>query len=375
MFTQRDIIYQLFLGRIPSANVLDHQNQVLHQLAALPWQRLVSRGITHVYLLGIWDNQGPILVTQEDGVDLSDTSMRTPSIFAISNHTQVNPLLGNMDQLKALVSVLEQHKLKALVDFVPNHTSTVHSWVATHPDYYSQSEKGFVAEFSGDVYKLNYENPQTALAMQEVLLTIAQTGVHGVRVDMAHLVPISFWREAISQVRSKYPDFLFIAEAYATSLFDTKNLIDLTQAGFDLIYHESLYRNIKKYIQNHEPLVYVTEHLEFYLNHNPVHFLNYISNHDDPSVGKLKELLSLLLLLPSPLLLYNGALQGFGERLAHHTLEILPSEFDDFAFDSTPLDHFINLRMKGHSVTSLKLVESTLELTLLNFQESIHIPL
>lgn len=373
MFTSRDIIYQLFVGRHPNANVLDHSGHVIDRLAILPWHKLVDRGISHIYLLGLWDNAGPILVTQEQGVDLSDQSKRTPSIFAISNHTEINPKLGTLESLRELISLLHQHQLKTIVDFVPNHTATTHPWVSEHPDYYHHGDSGFVAEFSQDVYKLNYENPETVEAMLEVLLSIARMDVDGVRVDMAHLVPLSFWQAAIKRVRSEFPHFIFIAEAYANSLFDTTNLDQLKQAGFDLIYHEALYRNAKKCLTEGESLTYLSEHLKYYLRNTPLKWLNYVSNHDDPSVGKLKEMLTLLLLLPSPLLLFNGSLLGMQQRLAHHTLELLPSEFDDFAYDSTPFDHVLNLRLSVHSVTQLELSQNTLTLKLKDYQEPLRI--
>lgn len=373
MFTSRDIIYQLFVGRHPNANVLDHSGHVIDRLAILPWHKLVDRGISHIYLLGLWDNAGPILVTQEQGVDLSDQSKRTPSIFAISNHAEINPKLGTLESLRELISLLHQHQLKTIVDFVPNHTATTHPWVSEHPDYYHHGDSGFVAEFSQDVYKLNYENPETVEAMLEVLLSIARMGVDGVRVDMAHLVPLSFWQAAIKRVRSEFPHFIFIAEAYANSLFDTTNMDQLKQAGFDLIYHEALYRNAKKCFTEGESLTYLSEHLKYYLSNTPLKWLNYASNHDDPSVGKLKEMLTLLLLLPSPLLLFNGSLLGMQQRLAHHTLELLPSEFDDFAYDSTPFDHVLNLRLSGHSVTQLELSQNTLTLKLKDYHEPLRI--
>jgi hypothetical protein len=375
MFTSRDIIYKLFVGRHPDANVLSHPKQVFTALSTFPWHTLVDRGISYVYLLGLWDNAGPVLVTQEEGVDLSDQSKRTPSIFAISNHQQLNPNLGTTQDFTNLISVMREHRLKTIVDFVPNHTATTHPWVSEHPDYYHHGDSGFVAEFSQDVYKLNYENPETVEAMQQVLLNIARMGVDGVRVDMAHLVPLHFWQAAIKRVRSEFPHFIFIAEAYATSLFDTDNLAQLQGAGFDLIYHEALYRNAKKCLTEHEPLTYLSDHLNYYLNNKPLTWLNYVSNHDDPSVGKLKELLSLMLLLPSPLLLYNGSLQGMEMRLAHHTLELLPRAFDDFAHDSTPFDHLLNLRLSGHSVVSVTLEQDALSLRLKDYPEPIHINL
>ncbi len=375
MFAPLDVIYQLFVGRHPDANCLDHAGEVLSRLQTFAWDRLRERGVTQVYLLGLWDNRGPIVVASEEGVDLSHDTRRTPSVFAITNHTQVNPLLGTNEELARLVDTLSACHLGVIVDFVPNHTGRIHPWVSAHAEYYHHTSEGFLTEFSGDVYKLNYEHPGTVAAMKQVLMTLAGLGVAGVRADMAHLVPLSFWREALTEVKQAFPGFLCIAEAYAPSLFDTKSLDDLVAAGFDLLYHETLYRNFKQCLDAHEPLAYLEAHLTHYLAHTPATRLNYVSNHDDPSPGALETLLALVLLLPSPLLLYNGSMVGMHKRLSHHSLELLPAQFDDFAHATTPLDHYVNLRLKGHVAEKLTLTNRTFELKLRHYPDPIHITL
>ena len=112
--------------------------------------------------------------------DLSNKDNRYPSPFSISNHSSTNSDLGTINEFKNLVKSLQKKGFKVVVDFVPNHTSTVHPWVSTHPEYYVANDS-FVKEFSGDVYKLNYKNPSLRENMIKVLKTIQGWGVDGVR--------------------------------------------------------------------------------------------------------------------------------------------------------------------------------------------------
>ena len=37
-------------------------------------------------------------------------------------------MFGNMDDLKELISIAKEHKIKIILDLVLNHTSTKHHW-------------------------------------------------------------------------------------------------------------------------------------------------------------------------------------------------------------------------------------------------------
>jgi glycosidase len=56
--------------------------------------------------------------------------------------------------------------------------------------------------------------PDTWWKMDRVLAHWQGTGVDGFRCDMAHLIPLEFWRWAISRARVRSPDVFFVAEAY-----------------------------------------------------------------------------------------------------------------------------------------------------------------
>lgn len=319
------VIYQLFTGRQENANIVDHSGAVLARMEEFPWINLKKAGFTYIYLLGLFDSRGPILVGEEEGVDITQRSDRVPSIFALSNHRAVNPALGSEKDLINLVKVIHNAGLKVLVDFVPNHTALNHPWLTGHPDYYQHEAGNPVREFSGDVAKLNYQNPQLCGEMVKILQWMVSLGVDGIRGDMVHLVPNFFWQEAIGEILAKQPNFDFFGEAYPNSLFDLTPLLNLLKAGFTALYHEPLYRNLKA-----GSWEAVEGHVNYFLNElNPKQFINYISNHDDPVPDNLPksfdEVLAYVINLPGSVLIYNGLLNGFRRRLKHHVIEILPA--------------------------------------------------
>ena len=317
------IVYQLFTGRAATASIIHHRGKVFNLLLQHDFSPLLSHGLNCLYLLGVFDNTGPLIVREESGHDLTATANRLPSVFAVSNHQRPNPNLGTQAELVTLIRHLQDQGFHVILDFVPNHTGTTHPWVKTHPEYYHHHQPGqFVAEFSGDVYKLNYANQELRRHMLSVLTTIASWGADGVRVDMAHLVPTDFWHQAITALRADYPDFIFIAEAYPSSPLDLSPLKDLLATGFHAVYNSPLYHNLHAFFSG-SPLGHTLAHVNYTrANFAPNQLINYISNHDDPAppaaATYLEALLALILFSPGIPFIVGGLLSGRFHRLAHH---------------------------------------------------------
>ena len=86
--------------------------------------------------------------------------------------------------------------------------------------------------------------PKTWRTMDEILAYWQGMGVHGFRVDMAHMVPMEFWRWAVKRARQRQPEVFFCAEAYDTDpakLTDANVFEELIAAGFDAVYDDPLY--------------------------------------------------------------------------------------------------------------------------------------
>lgn len=324
-------IYQLFCGRQAEANILDHPGQVLKRLQSWSWSNLKNSGFTTIYLLGVIDHRGPISVTEEQNIELKLIPNRTPSIFAINDHRQIDPTLGTIADLSELIETLHRADLQVLVDFIPNQTSLGHIWVGDHPEYYLRNSDGYPQKaFSQDVLLLDQTNQAVKQDLKNTLAWLEALGVDGVRCDMAHLTQPDLWPELIKHTKAINDQFTFLAEAYSESVFDWSPLRRLLDSGFTAIYHEFLYRNLGWSLGIPLELNKLSGHLNYVLKSGLAQQLvHYVSNHDDPPFDVLKglneALISLLLFLPGHTLIYNGSLNGFERRLAHHWVDVLPS--------------------------------------------------
>lgn len=74
--------------------------------------------------------------------------------------------------------------------------------------------------------------PDTWSKMTDILKYWCSFGVDGFRCDMSEMVPVEFWHYAVTEVRRKYPDVIFIAEIYNPSLYRSYT----EYGGFDYLY-------------------------------------------------------------------------------------------------------------------------------------------
>lgn len=360
------MIYQVHVGRWSPASQIHHKGKVFQELGSVAWSKLAQLGFTRIYLLGIFDNIGPILVDQEEGVYLAEVEHRMPSPFAIRDHRLPHPELGSVTELKSLIQTIQDSGLEVILDFVPNHRGLGHTWLETRPGYFAKTETGkTIREFSGDVVKLDYGNQELRQQMVETMATIASWGADGVRVDMAHLIPIDFWQDSIREIKRDFSSFEFLAEAYPDSPLDLGLYQDLVGAGFDYVYHGVLFQNLGSVIQSTDNLVNLVAHLEFILNQPFAdHLVNYFANHDDfleRLDSNLEALLALILFLPGESLVYNGSLQGLTRRLAHHYYQEVDLEQTELDELSKPLARIFELFKQNPSrIRTITLTDSRL---------------
>ena len=146
------------------------------------------------------------------GVDAFWLSPMYPSPLAdmgydVSDHTDVHPELGTLDDFDELVTRARELGLRVLLDLIPGHTSIEHPWFREHPEWYIWSPvqgppNNWVAGFGGPAWSrdeqtgrwylhsfypeqphLNWRNPEVVHAMQDVIRFWLDRGVDGFRVD------------------------------------------------------------------------------------------------------------------------------------------------------------------------------------------------
>lgn len=89
--------------------------------------------------------------------------------------------------------------------------------------------------------------PRTWHAMDRVLAYWQNMGVGGFRCDMAHMIPLPFWRWAIAQSRLRDESVFFMAEAYNDhmKLCGDDVMTALLAAGFNGVYDCSSYQALR----------------------------------------------------------------------------------------------------------------------------------
>jgi len=78
--------------------------------------------------------------------------------------------------------------------------------------------------------------------MKSIVLFWAGRGVRIFRVDNPHTKPVAFWEYLIKDVREKYPDTIFLSEAFTRP----KMMKALAKAGFNQSYTYFTWRNSKR---------------------------------------------------------------------------------------------------------------------------------
>lgn len=131
-----------------------------------------------------------------------------------------------------------------------------------------------------------YAIPRTWQLMNEVLGYWQDMGVGGFRCDMAHMVPLPFWRWIIAHARLRDCSTFFMAEGYD----DHMKLVDgpvheaLLTAGFDGVYDGVAYESLRKLYEggawaNDLDKLHRSESRLFNGG------VRYIENHDEPRIA------------------------------------------------------------------------------------------
>jgi alpha-glucosidase len=143
--------------------------------------------------------------------------------FDITDHTDVEPVFGDLETFRRLLEEAHARGVRIIVDYVPNHTSYQHPWflesrssrenpkrdwyvwadaapARPYPNNWTSEAGGSVWEWderTGQFYlhshlkeqpDLNWRNPEVRAAMLDVLRFWLDRGVDGFRIDVAHML-------------------------------------------------------------------------------------------------------------------------------------------------------------------------------------------
>lgn len=303
------------------------------------------------------------------------------SPYAVKDYYDVDPDLAEnvpnrMKEFENLLKRTHRENLKAIIDFVPNHVARQYHSDAK-PDnvadlgendqsewafsplnnFYYLPYQQFSPQFDADGYdeypakvtgndaftaspskndwyetvKLNYgvnyqENhqkqfdpiPDTWYKMLDILFFWSSKGVDGFRCDMAEMVPVEFWAWAISKVKKKYPDIIFIAEIYNPSEY--RNYI--CNGHFDYLYDKvGMYDTLRNVTSRNHPVMNITYAWQK-VGGIEDKMLNFLENHDEQRIASgffsgdgmyaQPAMIVAATLTQAPVMIYFG--QELGER-------------------------------------------------------------
>ncbi|HSF68110.1 MAG TPA: alpha-amylase family glycosyl hydrolase [Nitrospiraceae bacterium] len=328
----------------------------LKTVPAQEWDAIALYGFDAVWLMGVWERspagiriaKGNAGLQTEFGRVLSDYQAEdvAGSAYCIRRYV-VDDQLGGPEGLAAARKMLADRGMRLVLDFVPNHVAPDHPWVTDHPQYFIQGTTDDLSRAPGeffqagahviahgrdpyfppwsDVAQLNAFHPALRQAAVKTVLDIAEQ-CDGMRCDMAMLMmnPIfertwgpragqkpgrEYWVELIRAVRERYPDVLFMAEAY----WDLE--WELQQQGFNYCYDKRLYDRIE-----HDHAEQVRLHLCADLAYQEK-LVRFIENHDEPRAaatfpyGKAQAAAVVFATLPGAKLIHEGQFEGRRVRL------------------------------------------------------------
>ncbi|HUS33077.1 MAG TPA: alpha-1,4-glucan--maltose-1-phosphate maltosyltransferase [Kofleriaceae bacterium] len=170
-------------------------------------------------------------------------------------HTSVHPQLGTIADFDHFVGEAAKRKLEVALD-IAFQCSPDHPWVKQHPDWFKQRPDGTIQYAENppkkyqDVYPFDFESRDWKnlwAALRDVFLFWAGHGVRVFRVDNPHTKPIPFWEWCLREVQAKYPDAIFLAEAFTRP----KLMYALAKSGYSQGYTYFTWRVTKADLESY----------------------------------------------------------------------------------------------------------------------------
>ena len=233
-------------------------------------ERAAAEGFDIVYLPPVF----PIGVTNRKG--RNNTLVAGPddpgSPFGIGSelggHDTVDPLLGTMDDFKALCQRAHALGLEIALDFALQ-CSPDHPWVKAHPNWFRHKPDGSIAFAENppkkyqDIYPIDFnaDMPGIEKEVERIMNLWIEAGVTIFRIDNPHTKPVRFWQDVIAAVTKKHPEILFLAEAFTRPGM----MRALSYVGFTQSHCYFPWRNTKDELEEYLP---VTNGDDGYYQHN-----------------------------------------------------------------------------------------------------------
>jgi len=184
------------------------------------------------------------------------------SPWAIGNelggHMALHPELGSWKDFQRVIQKTQEYGMEIALDLA-FQCSPDHPYITEHPEWFRWRVDGTIQYAENppkkyeDIVPFNFETEQWKELWEElknIVLFWIKQGVKIFRVDNPHTKPFLFWEWLITEIKSDYPEVIFLSEAFTRP----KVMYRLAKLGFTQSYTYFTWRNTKQ-----EFIDYLTE--------------------------------------------------------------------------------------------------------------------
>jgi starch synthase (maltosyl-transferring) len=170
-------------------------------------------------------------------------------------HKAILTELGTLRDFDSLVAAAHDHGMELALD-IAFQCSPDHPWVTEHPEWFIIRPDGSIQYAENppkkyqDIYPLNFESSDWRglwEALRDVFTYWIRRDVRIFRVDNPHTKALPFWEWCIAETHKKYPDVIFLAEAFTRPHV----MYSLAKAGFTQSYTYFTWRNTRDELQEY----------------------------------------------------------------------------------------------------------------------------
>jgi starch synthase (maltosyl-transferring) len=186
---------------------------------------------------------------------------------AEGGHEALHPELGTLADFAAFVEAARARGIEVALD-IAFQVSPDHPWVNEHPDWFVHRADGTIQYAENppkkyqDVYPFDFESRDWRnlwRALADVFHVWAGRGVRAFRVDNPHTKSLPFWEWCLADVRARYPDAIFLSEAFTRPLL----LEHLAKIGYSQSYTYFTWRTTARELRRYMEELTRTDRVEF----------------------------------------------------------------------------------------------------------------
>jgi len=160
---------------------------------------------------------------------------------AEGGHKAILPELGDIKDYKGLIKKAKKnHDIDVALDLA-FQCAPDHPYIEAHPDWFIWRPDGSIMYAENppkkyqDIVPINFETTDHEALWKELLSVVlywCEAGITIFRVDNPHTKPYRFWEYIIAETNNKFPDVIFLAEAFTRPAI----MLELAKRGFQQSY-------------------------------------------------------------------------------------------------------------------------------------------